>query len=440
MDPVGHALERGTRSAGQRVDPEQSSWAVILLGPTWWQSSVKATASELNGHVRFDSASSFLDALALLEQAGASTLMVYPAEGCELGRDRIASLGALTVRPRVIVDQRASGGIEDRDAVDDWLDSPIDAGSIARVLGVAYCASQAEQNNASSPVAMQHDMAMPGDVDLIDAVLAGDGSLVETLAEVVSRQTGMTGLSVALEESEVGEVQRRVAAEYGGQSYGWVYGSDSGWDAAALRPWSTWVARWLMLADRCRQMQDMAFRDPLTGAWNRRYFDRFLERVLGRAREERSQVTVMVFDIDNFKSYNDRYGHKAGDTILREAARLMQVVVRDHDVVARIGGDEFAVIFWDAAGPRSANSRHPQDVLHAARRFQKALCSHSFPELVNEVDGTLTISGGLAGYPWDGRTAGELLDHADQMSLMAKRQGKNAITFGRGAAEDCESF
>ena len=144
-----------------------------------------------------------------------------------------------------------------------------------------------------------------------------------------------------------------------------------------------------------------------------------------------------MFDIEDFKTYNDRYGHMAGDEILHETARLMQSLVRDHDVVARIGGDEFGVIFWDPAGPRRANSAHPHDPVAVAKRFQKAICSARFPKLGHEAQGTLTISGGLAGFPWDGYTPDQLLDRADKMAMRSKQQGKNAITFGPGAQRFC---
>ena len=173
-------------------------------------------------------------------------------------------------------------------------------------------------------------------------------------------------------------------------------------------------------------------KDELTGAWNRRYFDRFLARVLERATQGRQQVTLLVFDIDDFKRYNDAYGHAAGDEILREVSAMMRSSVRDHDVVARIGGDEFAVIFWDAGERREAGSKHPGDVRAAAARFQKAIVNHKFPKLGDEAAGHLSVSGGLAGFPWDGRTVDELVSFADAMAIRSKRAGKNAITFGPG--------
>jgi len=204
-------------------------------------------------------------------------------------------------------------------------------------------------------------------------------------------------------------------------------------DQAGLVAWGAWLARWATLADQMDRLNRMAFRDQLTGVWNRRYFERFLRRVVDRAARRRFHVTLMVYDIDDFKQYNDRYGHAAGDEILRETARLMRSLVRGHDIVARVGGDEFAVVFWDRDERRRPGSQHPEDVRAAAQRFQKAVCEHRFPKLLDDAPGTLTISAGLAGFPWDGRTAQELWDLADQMMLRSKAQGKNAITFGPGA-------
>jgi diguanylate cyclase (GGDEF)-like protein len=200
-----------------------------------------------------------------------------------------------------------------------------------------------------------------------------------------------------------------------------------------LEGWASWLAHWLSLQTKMQGMWKLAMSDPLTGVWNRRYFDIFLKQLLQRAQADRFRVSVMVFDIDDFKQYNDKYGHAAGDDILIHTAQLMKSVMRPHDVIARIGGDEFAVIFWDAQGPRRPNSQHPTEVRSIAQRFQQAIVTHKFHKLHDEAPGTLTISGGIAGYPWDGSTAAELLDKADQMAMQSKRQGKNALIFGPGA-------
>ena len=85
----------------------------------------------------------------------------------------------------------------------------------------------------------------------------------------------------------------------------------------------------------------------MTGLKNRRYIREFTRQIIEYARKENGRVTLLVFDIDDFKKYNDTYGHTAGDEILKQAASLMHRCCRPHDVVGRIGGDEFAVVFWD---------------------------------------------------------------------------------------------
>ena len=180
-------------------------------------------------------------------------------------------------------------------------------------------------------------------------------------------------------------------------------------------------------ARRAESLHRLAITDFLTGAHNRRYFYHFTDRLLRRAAKEKFHVTVLLFDIDDFKRYNDTYGHATGDEILCETASLMSKVTREHDVVARIGGDEFAVLFWDAEPPRQPDSRHPQEVSDVAGRFLQALSRHEFASLGPEARGVLTISGGLATFPWDGRTCRDLLRHADTGLRQAKAAGKNAI-------------
>ena len=196
-----------------------------------------------------------------------------------------------------------------------------------------------------------------------------------------------------------------------------------------------WLAGWLRARDQQSQLRAAAFTDPLTGAYNRRYFERFLATAIDQAREARRHLTVMVFDIDDFKTYNDRYGHDAGDDILREIVRLMRTVIRPTDRVCRIGGDEFAVIFNEPAGPRVEGSRHPESVFMLTQRFQQQVQEHHFPKLGDCAPGTITVSGGLATYPWDGTTPEQLLSKADHHALASKRQGKNAITFGPNLKE-----
>ncbi len=180
-------------------------------------------------------------------------------------------------------------------------------------------------------------------------------------------------------------------------------------------------------ASRTDALHRLAITDHLTGAYNRRYFYHFTDSLLARASQEHTRVTLLLYDIDDFKRYNDTYGHAAGDEILRETASLMKQTTREHDVVARIGGDEFAVLFWDTEPPRQADSHPPEDAQILAQRFIGALATHVFPSLGPEAKGVLTISGGLATFPRDGASCRKLLSAADMGLRQAKQSGKNAI-------------
>jgi len=194
------------------------------------------------------------------------------------------------------------------------------------------------------------------------------------------------------------------------------------------------------------QLSRLALEDDLTAAKNRRYIREFLRQIIQHARGRDLNVTLLVFDIDDFKHYNDLYGHPVGDMILTQAVLLMQKCCRVHDVVGRIGGDEFAVVFWDRPKQqndggknknlvpgrplqerRSTQGRHPREPLFIAERFQREFGSTKLPLLGPAGKGVLTISGGLASFPRDGETADELFVQADAALLDAKQSGKNTI-------------
>ena len=203
---------------------------------------------------------------------------------------------------------------------------------------------------------------------------------------------------------------------------------------------------------RVKHLEKLATEDDLTGLKNRRYIWEFSRQIIEHARDENKRVTLLVFDIDDFKHYNDLYGHCAGDEILKQAGALMKRCCRSHDVIGRIGGDEFAVVFWDdpsirpgqrsetniertaKSERRSATADHPNEVVSIAKRFVREL--ENAPTSLGgigegglgpEGKGVLTISGGLASFPRDGSTAEELFQQADRALLEAKRSGKNRI-------------
>ena len=192
------------------------------------------------------------------------------------------------------------------------------------------------------------------------------------------------------------------------------------------------LAKLAELDARHAQLQRFALTDELTDCYNRRYFRHFLDTILKKARRERFAVTLLLFDIDDFKLYNDRHGHALGDEILRQSSALIRRCVRDHDLVARIGGDEFAVVFWEKDSPRvphdpvaAPSGRFPQGPLQIAARFRRLLAEPAFAALGHTGEGSLTISGGMAVYPFDAQTGDDLIAAADRALMQgAKRSGR----------------
>lgn len=257
------------------------------------------------------------------------------------------------------------------------------------------------------------------------ALAAGHDPVLVVLSEIAKHE-GVEALRV-----ERGLVEQGAAIVWGGVVVGTLIGE--GLRPERLAPHTAALAPWVAIREQMRRLRLAAYSDPLTGAWNRRYFDQFLNAALQIAQDQRHSVTVLVFDIDDFKSFNDRFGHSAGDEILKETVRLLRSVIRPTDRVCRIGGDEFAVIFNEPEGPRDPASRHPKTIYQIAERFQKQVREATFPKLTAEAPATLRISGGLATYPWDGLTASDLVSKADERAMEGKKLGKNVIMLGRGA-------
>ena len=180
-------------------------------------------------------------------------------------------------------------------------------------------------------------------------------------------------------------------------------------------------------ATRTETLQRLAITDHLTGVYNRRYFCHLTDQILARSRNVTSRVALLLYDIDNFKRYNDTFSYEVGDEILKQTAALMKRISRSQDVVARIGGDEFAVLFWDADKPRTPGSSPIESPYDLAERFRKAVNTNDFPLLGDDAVGTLTISGGLAMFPRDGMSVTELLRNAHKALRQAKQAGKNGI-------------
>jgi diguanylate cyclase (GGDEF)-like protein len=165
---------------------------------------------------------------------------------------------------------------------------------------------------------------------------------------------------------------------------------------------------------------EMAQRDALTGARNRRSFDEHLVRIWHDAAASRRSLAIILIDVDHFKAYNDRYGHLAGDEALRRVARAVQGFVRRPlDLLARYGGEEFGVILYDATG---------SEARAAADRMRRAVMELALEHLGSRTAETVTISLGVAAVePTLLREYRGALQLADQALYQAKMRGRNCV-------------
>lgn len=172
--------------------------------------------------------------------------------------------------------------------------------------------------------------------------------------------------------------------------------------------------------------------DALTGIANRRHFDRALDRELRRARRESLPLSLIFLDLDEFKRFNDTYGHARGDEVLREVARTLdETFRRGGDLVARYGGEEFAVVLPGVDGRRAE--------LYA-ERLRRRIWRLGLGYQASTVADRVTISGGVATVPPGvAITADGLLRAADKALYRAKCQGRNRIASGTIAAETEEA-
>ncbi len=396
---------------------------VIAVGPTGLEASLRRDASVelIRARTPMDALGELADPIDDATPTDTVVVVSAHADADETAEERAAFIAALrSVDPSVRVVRAGDGPVEGFDAV---VTPEHDAEALRAITlnGVSHHPAP-----SAAPVAPSVHLA---DERIAAAMVRGQDVLPEAL-ELIRARTD----DPSVEFITAGAASQRASSGIPvAGSDGRVLGTLIGLRPEQLREHAGWLAGWLRAGSLQRELRDAAFRDHLTGAWNRRYFDRFLPACLERARDKRLPVTLMLFDVDNFKQYNDRWGHAAGDEILIETVRLMDSVIRPHDRVCRIGGDEFAVIFFEPTGPRDPGSKPPASVFTLAERFQQQICQHHFPKLGRDAPGTLTISGGLATFPWDGATPTELIEHADQLAMRSKQVGKNALTLGPGA-------
>lgn len=434
--------------SGQRVSSvgAESTMAVRATDPVlsiivFGRESIGARLAGMIGVrvIRVVDAFDALGELGLIEAGGPAPVLVIDTSVFHAADAPALAAAAKRVEPGVRI--VGAGEPARIDGVEGWVDGEGGTREWSRVLGRSFeerlhLVEDAEDTETrvsreAMPVAWNDDEAA------LTALLSGRDVLGAVMARVRRvfaphevRLQPAIGDAAAHAEATERQGEARVTILHRGRTLGWLIGPGS--LREQLEPAANWLALWLAVQEQHTTLKTAALTDALTGAWNRRYFDRFIESVLTRAKRRRNDVTLLLFDIDDFKSYNDRFGHSAGDDILREVVRLLGSVIRPTDRVCRIGGDEFAVVFDAPDGPRDPASRHPALIVEVARRFQKQIQGHRFPKLSEHASGPLSISAGMATFPWDAGDAEGLIEVADRHLLESKRQGKNRLTLGPG--------
>lgn len=171
-------------------------------------------------------------------------------------------------------------------------------------------------------------------------------------------------------------------------------------------------------ATRLKAAEEAESLDGLTGVHNKLYLQDRLRRELEKAARDGRELSVLFLDVDHFEDYNRTSGHLAGDEVLRKLARLLQGAVRDTDVVARVGGEEFVIVYV-GAGKALA--------MRLAESLRQVVAAFPFPHCGHQPMGAITISGGVATFPADSKQAEALLRCADQALYEAKAAGRNRV-------------
>jgi diguanylate cyclase (GGDEF)-like protein len=164
--------------------------------------------------------------------------------------------------------------------------------------------------------------------------------------------------------------------------------------------------------------KEQAIRDGLTGAYNRRFLDEVVGKVMDQAQRRRQPFSALMFDIDHFKNFNDTFGHEAGDRVLRLFARTLIGQVRAGDLVARYGGEEFTALL--------PHTTHPE-ALALAERLRAKVEALVLPEPEFPKGCRITASIGVATFPDHGEDAETLMGAADKALYGAKGRGRNRV-------------
>lgn len=172
-----------------------------------------------------------------------------------------------------------------------------------------------------------------------------------------------------------------------------------------------------------KELEELAVKDGLTGLFNHRYFYDSLGKEIKRAERYKTDLSLLILDVDDFKHYNDAHGHPEGDILLKKLGEIILETLRNVDITCRHGGEEFSVILPQTGKEVAAVT---------AERIRRAIQEYKFAFEDSQPLGDVTVSIGASSFPVDSTAIDNLVKKADDALYMAKREGKNRICFNTG--------
>ena len=291
---------------------------------------------------------------------------------------------------------------------------------VGQALKAEYCALQVSQESESEPLIKYYFRDGPDLQTALEPEIMADLTAYSVRLGVHSKSHVLDGQSHAVNNGEALHPLAVMPLSFQSRLIGvLLVRSDDVthvWQESELLLLSTVADQVVVAVNHAHlfaQVQRQALTDVLTGCHNRRAFEHQIERDLHLATRSEQSLSLLLLDIDKFKSVNDRFGHDTGDAVLRLLAKTLREELRRVDTAARLGGEEFAVILPQA---------DMVGALAVAERLRQRLESLDMPKV-----GRVTASFGVATFPFHGTDRTTLLDTADRALYQAKDTGRNRV-------------
>ena len=178
-----------------------------------------------------------------------------------------------------------------------------------------------------------------------------------------------------------------------------------------------YIGKYLVKSRDFEQQYKLATTDGLTELYNHRYFQEQIRMQVEQAKRYSTNFSLIIIDIDFFKKFNDTFGHQSGDAVLRQVAQTLKKNVRSTDIVCRYGGEEMSIIL-----PNTIKD----EAFTTAQKICNRVAEKKF-KLIGDKETGVTISLGVATFPFDGDTAQKIIEAADKKLYEAKNNGRNQV-------------